>query len=303
MDSSPVTRRDALKGAGLALVTFSFAEVTTACSTSTPGKGRGAGGGSDTENDTLAQIKKQGYASLAIANEPPYTKVNPDGTVTGAAPDIAHAALKGMGVPKVQGVVTPYDTMIPGLKAGRWDIITAGLFMKQSRCEQIAYSEPQVVSTESFAVPPGNPKNLHNVADLKKNSKVKVAALPGAFEFGVLQGKGIPDSQIVKVKDGRSGIEAVAAGRADAFMLPTLSLKALKTKKTKFEVTPPIQDVPPTGAGAGFRKSDTKFRDAYNKSLHKFKQTDEYAKLLRKWGFSAEAVKGVTTEQLCKNPG
>ena len=55
-------------------------------------------------------------------------------------------------------MVTPYASMIPGLNANRWDAITAGLFMKQSRCGQVSYSEPVIVSTESFAVPKGTPR-------------------------------------------------------------------------------------------------------------------------------------------------
>ena len=37
----------------------------------------------------LDQLKAQGFARVAIANEPPYTAVAADGKVSGAAPDVA----------------------------------------------------------------------------------------------------------------------------------------------------------------------------------------------------------------------
>ncbi|MER5394893.1 ectoine/hydroxyectoine ABC transporter substrate-binding protein EhuB [Saccharopolyspora sp. NPDC002686] len=222
MRKNEISRRQMLRTGGAAALALPVAGFLAGCSFTQPGTGQPAG-------STLDQIKKQGFARIAIANEPPYTKIEPDGTVTGAEPDVVAAVLKRMGIPEVQGVVTPYESMIPGLKANRWDIIAAGLFMKQSRCSQLRYSEPQLVSTESFAVPAGNPKKLTSVAAVKADPAVKVAVLPGGFEDGALKTQNVPAGQIVNIPDGRSGIEAVQAGRADAFFLPTLSLESLKT--------------------------------------------------------------------------
>ena len=288
------SRRQLLRSGGAAALSVPLAGFLTGCSFTQPGTGKPAG-------STLDQIKQQGFARIAIANEPPYTQIQPDGTVTGAEPDVVRAVLKQMGIPEVQGVVTPYESMIPGLNANRWDIIAAGLFMKQSRCGQILYSEPEIVSTESFAVPAGNPKKLTSVASVKADPAVRVAVLPGGFEDGALKSANVPAAQIVNIPDGRSGVEAVLAGRADAFFLPTLSLNSLKTDGV--DITEPIKDVQQTGSGAGFRKSDTDLANAYDEKLRPFKETPEYAQILARWGFSADAVRGVTREQLCGNAG
>jgi polar amino acid transport system substrate-binding protein len=210
---------------------------------------------------------------------------------------------KRLGIPDIQGVVTPYASMIPGLNANRWDAITAGLFMKQSRCGQVSYSEPVIVSTESFAVPKGNPKNILKVADVLAHKDVRIAVLPGGFEEGILKTAKVPDGQQVKVNDGRSGIEAVKAGRADAFFLPTLSLEALQEADTGFEVTAPVEDAPKTGSGAAFRRGDTSFLEAYNTELKAFKETPDFETLMEKWGFDAQAAKSTTSAELCQNEG
>jgi polar amino acid transport system substrate-binding protein len=294
MRSTEISRRQLLRRGGALALTVPAAGFLAGCSFTQPGTGKPTG-------STLDQIKQQGFARIAIGNEPPYTQIQPDGTVTGAEPDVVRAVLKLMGIGDIQGVVTPYESMIPGLNANRWDIIAAGLFMKQSRCGQILYSEPEIVSTESFAVPAGNPKNLTSIAAVKSNPALKVAVLPGGFEDGALKSQNVPAEQIVNIPDGRSGVEAVLAGRADAFFLPTLSLNSLKT--AGIDITPAIKDVQQTGSGAGFRKSDVDLAGAYDEKLKAFKETPEYAQILAKWGFSADAVKGVTREQLCANAG
>lgn len=285
------TRRDFFKRAGaMGAVALGGPVLLEAC-----GSSGGRGG------DTLEKGKTDGIR-VAIANEPPYTKVKADGTLTGVEPDILKAVMKKLGITKVDGVTTPYDGMIPGLKANRWDVIAAGLFMKKSRCAEVAYSEPTIVSTESFGVKKGNPKKITTVASVKKNPKLKIAALGGAFEEGILKNAKLTD-QIVDVKDNRSGIEAVKAGRADAFFLPTLSLKDLVKGDSSMEVTAPVKDAPVTGSGHAFRKQDKKMLDAYNKALKELKDSGEYAKILKKWGFNAKDVKGHTTAELCKTAG
>lgn len=266
-----------------------------ACTTTEPGTGA---------VDTLEQVKKNGVARLAIANEPPYTKIKPDGSVTGASPEVARAVLKKLGVGEVEGIVTPYDAMIPGLMARRWDLITAGLFMKKSRCSQVLYSDPDVVSSESLLVPKGNPEKLLKYADIKADSAIKLIVLNGGYEHGLATQAGIPDGQLVKVKDARDAIDALEAERGQAFALPTLSLNDLVGKDDPdFDITEPIPDILPTGAGAAFHKQDASFRDAYNKAFREIKKSGEFAEILKPWGFSAEDAMRYTAEQLCKNEG
>ncbi|MEV0083043.1 ectoine/hydroxyectoine ABC transporter substrate-binding protein EhuB [Saccharopolyspora sp. NPDC050642] len=293
MRRSEISRRQLFRGSAAAALALPAAGLLTGCSFTQPGTGQ--------QGSTLDQIKARGSARIAIANEPPYTQIKPDGTVTGAEPDVVAAVLKRMGIPSIEGVVTPYESMIPGLNANRWDIIAAGLFMKQSRCGQILYSEPEIVSTESFAVPAGNPKNLTSVASVKADPAVKVAVLPGGFEDGALKTQNVPAAQIVNIPDGRSGIEAVLAGRADAFFLPTLSLNSLKADG--IDITPAIQDVQQTGSGAGFRKTDQDLVNAYDEQLRALKASPEFDEILSRWGFSADAARGVTRDQLCAVAG
>ena len=291
--STNISRRQLFRGALALGGVVAVGGSLTACSTTDPGGPEAGGGGG-----LLERAKQQGLR-IAIGNEPPYTELAADGTVTGCEPDVVRAVCERMGIDKVEGIVTGYDAMIPGLKANRWDVIAAGLFMKQSRCREVIYASPVIVSTESFGVRPGNPKGIRTIADVKGRDDVRVGVVPGGFEQGILETAGIAAARIVNVTDARGGADALAADRIDAFLLPTLSLRELDG----VEVTDPIEDAPSTGSSAAFRPDDQDFLDAYNTELEAFKTEPEFAEILNKWGFDPTVVAGVTTEELCAVDG
>ena len=290
------SRRRLLRGIGAAAVGVPLLGWSTGCTFTEPGTGAPKG-------SVLDRGRDQGSLKVAIFNEPPYTKLEVDGTVTGAEPDVLRAVLERLGIDDIEGVRIEYDAMIPALKSGQVDVIAAGLFMKQSRCSEVAYTEPVIVSTESFAVPPGNPQNVTTIQDVLDTPKLKVAVLPGGFEEGILMAANVPEAQRVIVRDNVTGVEALEAGRANAFLLPTLSLQGLAKENDTFEVTDPIEDAPATGSGAAFEQSQTDDVVEYNKELAKFKQSSDFDDLMDKWGFDAEAARNATTEELCKADG
>src|SRR5437762_12766307 len=91
---------------------------------------------------TLERAKKQGFIRVGFANEAPFAYATPDGKLTGEAPEIAKVILKKMGIPEVDGVLTEFGSLIPGVKAHRFDVIAAGMFINPKRCQEIAFSEP-----------------------------------------------------------------------------------------------------------------------------------------------------------------
>lgn len=294
---SRISRRDLLRYSAFGIAAVGGGSFLTACSTTDPGNPESAAGGG------LSQRIEDGEpVRIAIGNEPPYTKLLPDGTVTGAEPDVAKAVLKRLGVTEVEGVQTAYESMIPGLTAARWDIVAAGLFMNQSRCAKVAYTSPVIVSTESFALPPGNPGGVETIDDLK-NKDVKVAVLAASFELKTAKSLGVPESKLQTFPLAPDALQAMDDGRVDAILLPTLSLEALKEQQGgDFTITEPLDEFPTTGSGAAFAP-DEPFRDKYNKELEAFKQTPEFEKILTKWGFDAEAAREATTKELCATEG
>jgi polar amino acid transport system substrate-binding protein len=251
--------------------------------------------------EKLDDLKAQGFARVAIANEPPYTAVAADGKVSGAAPDVAREVFKRLGVPDIVASISEYGAMIPGIQAHRFDAITAGLFMKPERCSAVAYSEPILCDAEAFLVKKGNPKGFKSYEDIAKDATATVGAPGGGTEEKLALNAGVPRERVIVVPDGQSGLKMLQDGRIDVYSLPVLSLNDLKKKSgdETIEVVAPVVGAPVYCDGTAFNKNDTALRDAYDAELAKMKQSGEFAKLIEPYGFSAAAAMSTTRDKLC----
>ncbi|NKM11076.1 ectoine/hydroxyectoine ABC transporter substrate-binding protein EhuB [Rhizobium laguerreae] len=252
-------------------------------------------------DDKLEQLKEQGFARIAIANEPPFTAVGADGKVSGAAPDVARAIFEKLGIKEVVASISEYGAMIPGLQAGRHDAITAGLFMKPERCNAVAYSEPILCDAEAFALKKGNPLKLTSYKDIADNPDAKIGAPGGGTEEKLALEAGVPRDRVIVVPDGQSGIKMLQDGRIDVYSLPVLSIHDLMAKANdpNLETVAPVVNAPVYCDGAAFRKQDVALRDAFDAELKKLKESGEFAKIIEPYGFSAKAAMSTSREKLC----
>jgi len=251
--------------------------------------------------DKLEDLKAQGFARVAIANEPPYTAVAADGKVSGAAPDVAREVFKRLGVPDIVASISEYGAMIPGIQAHRFDAITAGLFMKPERCSAVAYSEPILCDAEAFLVKKGNPKGFKSYEDIAKDASATIGAPGGGTEEKLALNAGVPRERVIVVPDGQSGLKMLQDGRIDVYSLPVLSLNDLKKKSgdDTIEVVAPVVGAPVYCDGTAFNKDDTALRDAYDVELKKMKESGEFAKIIEPYGFSAAAAMSTSRDKLC----
>lgn len=254
--------------------------------------------------DSLERIKKQGYIRVGFANEAPYGYATPDGKLTGEAPEVAKAVLAKMGITEVDGVLTEFGSLIPGLMAGRFDIIAAGMFINPKRCAQIQFSEPSYGIGQAMLVKAGNPKGVKDYSSIKANKDLKLAVMAGAVEAGYAKDSGIGDDQLLVLPDQSSLLAAVQSGRADAAALTALSIADMAKKGEGVESTKPFGEVNGKSVkghgGFGFRKEDTSLYEAFNTQLKAFIGTPEHIALVTPFGFGADYLPNKTMEQLCK---
>jgi len=254
---------------------------------------------------TLEKARQQGYIRVGFANEAPFGYATPDGKLTGEAPEVAKAVLANMGIPEVDGVLTEFGSLIPGLKAGRFDIIAAGMFITPKRCKQISFSEPSYGIGQAFLVSEGNPKHLKTYADVAQQSEVKLAVMAGAVERDYAKKAGVSASQLVTLPDPPSMLAAVQAGRADAAALTALSIANLADKGDGVESTQPFATVADQSVmghgGFGFRTEDRDLLAAFNEHLKAFLGTKEHLDLVTPLGFGKGFLPTKSTAELCQS--
>jgi polar amino acid transport system substrate-binding protein len=252
----------------------------------------------------LERAKAQGFIRVGFANEAPFGYATPDGKLTGEAPEVAKAVLAKMGIAQVDGVLTEFGSLIPGLKAGRFDIIAAGMFINPKRCAEIAFSEPSYGIGQAMLVTKGNPKAVKDYATFASNADLKLAVMAGAVEAGYAKDAGVPEAQLVSLPDQSSLLAAVQSGRADGAALSALSIADMAKKGEGVESTTPFGEVAGKsvkGHGAfGFRKDDKDLYEAFNNELKKFLGSPEHIALVTPFGFGKDYLPNKTMEQLCK---
>ena len=118
-----------------------------------------AGFGTGADDAGAAQGSRATSASASPTRRP-IGFATPDGKLTGESPEVVRAVLAKMGIAQVDGVLTEFGSLIPGLQAGRFDIIAAGMFVNPKRCEQVQFSEPTYGIGQAFLVAKGNPKGI-----------------------------------------------------------------------------------------------------------------------------------------------
>ena len=254
---------------------------------------------------TLEQAREDGSIRIGFANEAPFGYTTPDGKITGEAPEIARRIFARLGIDSVEPVLTEWASLIPGLRARRFDVIAAGMFITPKRCRQVDFSDPTYRLGQAFLVKSGNPKNLHSYGDILERPAAKLAIVAGAVERSYARKAGIPGDRILTVPDQTSMLSAVQFGRADAAALTTLSIRRMASQGgERVEVATPFE-TPEYAYGYGafaFRKDDDALRKAVDAELAKFIGSGEHLSLVARFGFTRSELPGeATAAALCED--
>lgn len=254
--------------------------------------------------DTLLRLQSSGIVRIGYANEAPYGYLDSEtGKITGEAPELAKVILRRMGAHTIEPVVTEFGSLIPGLKANRFDVIAAGMYITRERSQEIDFSNPSYAIGEAFLVVTGNPLNLHSFEDVAEHGSARIGVMGGSVEHGYAKELNVPGDRIVVFPDYPSAIGGLQTGRVDAVATTILTANDLLKKLATDEVElaqpfhdPVIDGKSVRGFGAfGFRLQDDEFRTAFNQHLADFLGTREHLELVKPFGFSEATLPGEVT--------
>ncbi len=256
--------------------------------------------------DTLARLRAAGTVRIGFPNQVPYAYADEAGTLTGADAEVARLVFARMGIKTMDGVLTEFAALIPGLRANRFDTVLA-MFVTPARCAQVAFSEPIYAIGQGMVVKTGNPAGIASYDDFL-HKKLRLAVMAGAAQTGYAKALGIPEDQVVAFPDGPSALAAVSAGRADAFGisdLPARRLLATAGAGSGLQLVagfpdPVVDGRPARGYDAfAFRPADTSLRDAFNAALAELKGTPQFLAAMAPFGFTEANLPDRATDALC----
>jgi polar amino acid transport system substrate-binding protein len=241
---------------------------------------------------------------IGFANEVPWAYPGEGNEPLGFANVTAVETLKRMGAKKIEAVVTDWGGLIPGLQANRFDVITGGMYILKSRCENVNFAEPMGVFGDAFIVAPGNPKKLTNYQDIK-NAGAMIVTGAGYNIVEAAKKEGIAEDNIMTVPGPTEILAAVRAGRADVGGVTFFTAQNLaKRSNGAVDVTDPaaLPIWTKNWVGIAFRKTDTDFLKAFNKAQAEYIGTAEMLAAVAPYEYTEAQLPGdATTAYSCAN--
>mgnify|MGYP001105539999 CR=1 FL=1 len=201
---------------------------------------------------------------------PPYNFLNDDGEVDGFEREVgdeicARAELT------CEWVTNEWDSIIPNLVSGNYDVIIAGMSITDERDEVIDFSEAYTQPDPSAYLALSADADIANGVVAAQTGTIQAAFVAGTaatlLEFAT------PDETVAAVKSGEA--DAVLADKS--FLAPIAESDA--------EVMLLDQDeLIGGGVGLGLRESDGELRDKLNAAIVSMKADGTLNELIAKWG-------------------
>jgi polar amino acid transport system substrate-binding protein len=240
---------------------------------------------------------------IGFANIPLWGYPNENGEADGFTNDIAIQVLASMGLTNIEPVVTDWGGLIPGLRAERFDLITGGMYVLGSRCENVAFSEPVARSGDGILVAAGNPEDINSYTDILEGGHIMVTGA-GYNTVEAARNLGIADENIMQVPGPTEMLAALIAGRADAAVLTDFEAQHLAADHEEVDLadSSQMEDWSKNYAAIGFRHADQDFVDRFNEALAAYIGSDEMMALVSEHEYTEVHLPGdTTTEWACAN--
>ncbi len=235
----------------------------------------------------------------------PYNLTDSSGKIVGFEPDLANDLCKRVGV-ECKIIAQDWDGMIPGLKAGKFDVIMDGMSITDDRKKEIDFSKPYAAPPAAFMAA----KDGDIAKALGSGKVVNAAKDPAAGDAAIkavqaaLKGKtiGVQSStthanfankylkDVATIKEYKTTDDRdldLKAGRIDIALddYPTIAAALDKPDAKDLVIVGPefIGDVFGVGVGMGLRKSDADLTAKFDKALDEAFADGSVKKYSLKW--------------------
>lgn len=255
-----------------------------------------------------APVMAKDWSHVTIATEgafAPWNFTKADGTLSGYEVDLYADLCARMEV-ECTLIAQNWDGMIPGLLAGKYDAIMAGMSATAKREEVISFSQPYGSTGQTFGVletgplaelplkgdlfnlannPEGAAQAVEDIRPLLKGKTIGVQS--SAISARFMEENFGDDITIREYKSTEQHDLDLLAGRIDAVMAsPAYLMTTIKEPANAgmMMAGPRFQGgILGRGSSVGIRKEDDELRDMFNKALTAAKADGTTKRLSEKW--------------------
>lgn len=236
------------------------------------------------------EAKDKGTLTITMSqSSPPLHFMAPDGTTTvGVDPEIAMALGQTLGL-KTEVKSGPFDGIIPGISAGKFDMAISQMSPSTERMKVLDFVD-YYQSGSGIGVAPGNPQHL--TVDTLCGKRVGV--LKGSFQdlkrlpalSKACTDAGNPAIEAMTYPDMQAPNLALTAGRIDAVYIDGPTLGYAIKQGGQIELLGE-KDVSPVSIG--FKKG-AGLEKAIELGMQSLAKSGKYKEILDKWGVGSGAI-------------
>lgn len=249
-------------------------------------------------DDALARIQASGTIRIGYAVEAPYAMVAPDGRVTGQSPELARLVAARMGIGRVEWVQTGFDTLLPQVAEGRFDVIAAGVFITPQRRKLVVFSKPTVTVAAGIGTLAAASRRYASYGDLVGDPSVRVAVLAGSVEEGALLARGMSPKRLVRVPDTAAARAALESGKVAVLALSMPALQWMIDDGAAFVAakvagrTAAADPARTFDVGFVFAHGEERLLAAWNAAQDEVKTSPAYLDAIARFGFHVDDLAG-----------
>lgn len=224
----------------------------------------------------LDQVKQAGLLRVGTEGTyAPFTFHDASGGLVGFDVEIGRAVADHLGV-KAEFVEGPWDGLIAGIDANRYDVVINQVGINDERKAKYDFSEPYIAS-KAVLVVRGDNADITKFEDLtgKKSAQTLTS------NFGKLAQK--YGAELVPTEGFDQSVALVQQGRADATINDSLSFFDFKKQKPDANVKIVATEADADFSGVLLAKGKPELLAAINEALAAIKQDGTYAKISQKY--------------------
>ncbi|MFU8777066.1 MAG: transporter substrate-binding domain-containing protein [Roseovarius sp.] len=200
---------------------------------------------------------------------PPYNFINDKGEVDGFERELGDELCKRAEL-TCEWVTNDWDSIIPNLVSGNYDVIIAGMSITDERDQVIDFTQNYTLPDPSAYLAPS--------ADVDVKSGV-IAAQSGTIQASYVASSG---ATLVEYATPEESIAAVRNGEADAVLADRAFLLPVAQEDDALELLEEMVMIG-GGIGLGIRESDTELKAKFDAAIQSMKDDGSLNALIEKW--------------------
>jgi polar amino acid transport system substrate-binding protein len=237
-------------------------------------------------------IKSKGSVTVAVdATYPPNEFIGADGTtIEGMTPDLGAALGEVMGL-EFEFVNAGFDTIIPGLSSGKYDIGFSSFTDTKEREEVVDFVTYFSAGTSFYVKADGGP-TIESLADLCGHSvgveRGTIQADDATAQSAQCREEGEPEVRVLVFPDQNAANLSISSGRAEVGMADTpVAAYIVNESDGQFTLTGEAYNTAPYGIAI---PKDSGMAEPLLDALNVLIENGTYEEILAKWGLESGAI-------------